>query len=191
MPNRNQTQDHGNQQGSDRGFAAMDHETLREIARKGGEAVNEDRAHMSDIGRNGVGAFGGSRARAGTNSRPHGGFRSDGSGSNRGSAGSRESDRSSRSAGSRGDDGIQGGRSASPRDDNDRGGNRSRNPDDSGSPGSKGTRGTESRAAASEPPDTTKPAQADVVVCSDVRIQRMPVTRASQARRACTPPTKP
>ena len=36
-----------------RGFAAMDPEKQREIARKGGEAVSRDRDHMADIGRRG------------------------------------------------------------------------------------------------------------------------------------------
>ena len=65
MPNRNQTQNRGNQgsnqQGSTRGFAAMDEETQREIARKGGEAVSGDRAHMSDIGRKGGESVSGDR----------------------------------------------------------------------------------------------------------------------------------
>ena len=36
-----------------RGFAAMDDEKQREIARKGGEAVSRDREHMAEIGRKG------------------------------------------------------------------------------------------------------------------------------------------
>ena len=36
-----------------RGFAAMDPEVQRAIARKGGEAVSEDRQHMAEIGRRG------------------------------------------------------------------------------------------------------------------------------------------
>jgi uncharacterized protein len=45
----------GNSNGRDRerGFAAMDPEERRAIARKGGEAVSEDRRHMSEIGRRG------------------------------------------------------------------------------------------------------------------------------------------
>lgn len=36
-----------------RGFAAMDPEKRREIARKGGEAVSQNRTHMAEIGRKG------------------------------------------------------------------------------------------------------------------------------------------
>ncbi len=36
-----------------RGFALMDENKQRDIARKGGEAVSKDREHMSDIGRKG------------------------------------------------------------------------------------------------------------------------------------------
>ncbi len=39
--------------GSGRGFAAMDDKAQREIARKGGAAVSENRQHMADIGRKG------------------------------------------------------------------------------------------------------------------------------------------
>jgi general stress protein YciG len=42
MPNR-----------QERGFAAMTPEKQREIARKGGMAVSENRQHMSEIGRKG------------------------------------------------------------------------------------------------------------------------------------------
>ena len=38
---------------NERGFAAMDENTQRKIAQKGGEAVSRDRQHMSDIGRKG------------------------------------------------------------------------------------------------------------------------------------------
>jgi general stress protein YciG len=38
---------------SNRGFAAMDPREQREIARKGGEAVSQDREHMAAIGRKG------------------------------------------------------------------------------------------------------------------------------------------
>ncbi len=38
---------------SNRGFGAMDDEKQREIARKGGEAVSQNREHMSEIGRKG------------------------------------------------------------------------------------------------------------------------------------------
>ena len=37
----------------ERGFAAMTPEKQREIARKGGMAVSENRQHMSEIGRKG------------------------------------------------------------------------------------------------------------------------------------------
>lgn len=35
----------------ERGFAAMDDDKQREIARKGGEAVSKDREHMAEIGK--------------------------------------------------------------------------------------------------------------------------------------------
>ena len=44
---------------SGRGFAAMDQQTQRRIAQKGGEAVSRDRQHMSEIGRKGGVASGG------------------------------------------------------------------------------------------------------------------------------------
>ena len=37
-----------------RGFAAMDEEKQREIARKGGETVSRNREHMAEIARLGV-----------------------------------------------------------------------------------------------------------------------------------------
>ena len=46
---------------NERGFAAMDENTQRKIAQKGGEAVSRDRQHMSDIGRKGGEASGGNR----------------------------------------------------------------------------------------------------------------------------------
>ena len=50
----------GNTRGtSNRGFASMDPETQRKIAQKGGEAVSQDREHMSEIGRRGGEASGG------------------------------------------------------------------------------------------------------------------------------------
>jgi uncharacterized protein len=36
-----------------RGFAAMDPDKQREIAKKGGEEVSKNRTHMSEIGRKG------------------------------------------------------------------------------------------------------------------------------------------
>ena len=52
----------GNNQGnnSNRGFASMDDDQQRKIAQKGGEAVSQDREHMSEIGRMGGEARGGS-----------------------------------------------------------------------------------------------------------------------------------
>ena len=41
------------QRSNERGFAAMDIEKQREIARKGGEAVSRNREHMAAIGRKG------------------------------------------------------------------------------------------------------------------------------------------
>ena len=46
---------------NERGFAALDENTQRKIAQKGGEAVSRDRQHMSDIGRKGGEASGGNR----------------------------------------------------------------------------------------------------------------------------------
>ena len=46
---------------SNRGFASMDPEQQRAIARKGGEAVSGNREHMSAIGRKGGEASGGKR----------------------------------------------------------------------------------------------------------------------------------
>ncbi len=37
----------------ERGFAAMDGKKQKEIARKGGQAVSQDRDHMAEIGRKG------------------------------------------------------------------------------------------------------------------------------------------
>jgi hypothetical protein len=51
-----------------RGFAGMDPEKQREISRKGGESVSQNREHMSQIGRKGGEAsHGGQRTRE-----PHG-----------------------------------------------------------------------------------------------------------------------
>jgi general stress protein YciG len=60
----NQDGGHGNGKGkgtSNRGFASMDPEQQRAIARKGGEAVSGNREHMSAIGRKGGEASGGKR----------------------------------------------------------------------------------------------------------------------------------
>ena len=44
----------GNSRGTaSRGFASMDKELQREIARKGGQAVSQNRQHMAEIGRKG------------------------------------------------------------------------------------------------------------------------------------------
>lgn len=43
----------GNSDSNTRGFAAMDEQKQRSIARKGGEAVSRDREHMSEIGKMG------------------------------------------------------------------------------------------------------------------------------------------
>lgn len=50
---------------SNRGFAAMDKEAQRQIARKGGEAVSRNREHMAEIGRRGGEASGQNRSRTG------------------------------------------------------------------------------------------------------------------------------
>ncbi|HEX2596639.1 MAG TPA: KGG domain-containing protein [Luteimonas sp.] len=49
------TQNSGNntRNNSNRGFASMDDDKQRKIAQKGGEAVSQDREHMSQIGRKG------------------------------------------------------------------------------------------------------------------------------------------
>lgn len=52
---------------SNRGFAAMDPREQREIARKGGEAVSQDREHMAAIGRKGGEASGGGNRRNNAN----------------------------------------------------------------------------------------------------------------------------
>lgn len=49
----NQNNRGGNTTGSNRGFASMDDSQQRKIAQKGGEAVSQDRQHMSEIGRKG------------------------------------------------------------------------------------------------------------------------------------------
>ena len=54
---------------ANRGFASMDPERQREIARKGGATVSQNREHMAEIGRKGGEASGQSRAnRVGQNS---------------------------------------------------------------------------------------------------------------------------
>lgn len=63
---QNQGTDRGsNQSGrSNRGFAAMNKDEQREIARKGGEAVSRNREHMAEIGRRGGEASGSNRSKA-------------------------------------------------------------------------------------------------------------------------------
>ena len=57
-------QERKNQPGgtANRGFASMDPEKQREIARKGGAAVSQNREHMAEIGRKGGEASGMSRS---------------------------------------------------------------------------------------------------------------------------------
>jgi hypothetical protein len=63
----------------ERGFAAMSDSDQREIARKGGEAVSQDRQHMADIGRKGGSASAESRSGASNARSASGSSRSDGS----------------------------------------------------------------------------------------------------------------
>ena len=54
MDRSNELGGRGTQDGArGRGFAAMDAQQQRAIARKGGEAVSANRQHMSEIGRKG------------------------------------------------------------------------------------------------------------------------------------------
>ena len=55
----NQGGNQGGRGNNERGFAAMDENTQRKIAQKGGEAVSRDRQHMSQIGKKGGEASGG------------------------------------------------------------------------------------------------------------------------------------
>ncbi len=48
---------------ANRGFASMDREQQRAIARKGGLAVSQNRQHMAEIGRKGGESSGESRSR--------------------------------------------------------------------------------------------------------------------------------
>ena len=52
---------------SSRGFASMDPAQQREIARKGGEAVSSNRAHMANIGKKGGEASGGGKGKNNSN----------------------------------------------------------------------------------------------------------------------------
>lgn len=68
QPKKGRTNTDGNEGGrtknkdkpgtSNRGFASMDPELQRQIARKGGEAVSSNRQHMAAIGRKGGEASG-------------------------------------------------------------------------------------------------------------------------------------
>ena len=75
MANQNQGNRGGGNQGgnqgsnSNRGFASMDDSQQRKIAQKGGEAVSQDRQHMSDIGRKGGEASHGGGGNRGSNNR--------------------------------------------------------------------------------------------------------------------------
>lgn len=51
---------------ANRGFASMDREQQRAIARKGGLAVSQNRQHMAEIGRKGGESSGESRGRKAT-----------------------------------------------------------------------------------------------------------------------------
>ena len=51
-----------NQPVKNRGFASMNKLQQKEIARKGGLSVSQDRAHMAEIGRKGAAASRASRA---------------------------------------------------------------------------------------------------------------------------------
>ena len=55
----------GSRSSSARGFAAMNQEDQRAIARKGGEAVSRNREHMASIGRKGGEASAVSRSASG------------------------------------------------------------------------------------------------------------------------------
>ena len=64
MANDNLSHDPSQPRPSRRGFAGMDAEKRRLIARKGGQAVSRNRQHMSEIGRRGGVASGGSQRQA-------------------------------------------------------------------------------------------------------------------------------
>jgi general stress protein YciG len=64
MANDNLSHDPGQPRASRRGFAGMDAEKRRLIARKGGQAVSRNRQHMSEIGRRGGVASGGAGKQA-------------------------------------------------------------------------------------------------------------------------------
>lgn len=64
MANDNLSHDPVQPRASRRGFAGMDAEKRRLIARKGGQAVSRNRQHMSEIGRRGGVASGGAGRQA-------------------------------------------------------------------------------------------------------------------------------
>jgi uncharacterized protein len=58
--------ENGMKRTANRGFASMDREQQRAIARKGGLAVSQNRQHMAEIGRKGGESSGESRSRRNT-----------------------------------------------------------------------------------------------------------------------------
>jgi general stress protein YciG len=72
MANDNLSHDPAQPRPSRRGFAGMDAEKRRLIARKGGQAVSRNRQHMSEIGRRGGVASGGSQRQAESTGAPSG-----------------------------------------------------------------------------------------------------------------------
>jgi hypothetical protein len=122
------TQNQGGSQGqsgkggssNERGFAAMGDAQQREIARLGGEAVSEDRAHMAEIGRKGGEASAESRQASSessggsseSSSGRQAGSRSDSDGSGNGRSGNSDGGSRGGNAGSR-DGNASGGRSGS------------------------------------------------------------------------------
>lgn len=58
--------ENGMKRTANRGFASMDREQQRAIARKGGLAVSQNRQHMAEIGRKGGENSGESRSRRNT-----------------------------------------------------------------------------------------------------------------------------
>ena len=75
MANQNQSSNDNTRSGdtSNRGFASMDDDKQRKIAQKGGEAVSQDREHMSEIGRKGGEASHGGGSQGGNQSGHQGG----------------------------------------------------------------------------------------------------------------------
>jgi general stress protein YciG len=77
MANQNQSSNDNTRGGdtSNRGFASMDDDKQRKIAQKGGEAVSQDREHMSEIGRKGGEASHGGGSHGGNQGGNQGGGR--------------------------------------------------------------------------------------------------------------------